>query len=121
MRRAKVLRPMYVAENLWVEYSAESLGVVLLFLREQGFADESRRLLRDVDVPKGIHKRASQEGKPDKWVVPHKAGDQTRYRTFRDLDEAKAFQAEHVSAACEEGESQHEDAASLGGEGADVD
>ena len=115
----KVLRPIYSSENLWVEYSPESMGGVLVFLREQGFvdADEGKRLPKDDEVPKGIYKRTTKKNKLVRWLVILTADGQKTSRTFETLDDAKAFQAGEVCDRVvgeEEGQGAHE--ASIGGE-----
>jgi len=90
-RTLKILQPFFgESDNIFVEYEPASLGLLLQYLRQEGFDDEQKlRATRDGSLPKGI--RARKDGK---FIVAYTRDCGGKgYKTLNDLESAVAFQA----------------------------
>ena len=90
-RHVKFLRPISSRDNLFVEYEPVSMGLVLRFIRSEGF-DIEREPRQE--LPAGIH--AKGKG----YIVKTKRSDDVATRFFKELDAAIAYQSESSSGIC---------------------
>ena len=85
-KSVRLLRPMHPRDNLFIEYEAHTLGLVLRYFRALGFSDvkEPRP-----DLPKGILNRKGM------YLVRHvKDNGEMGLKKFDELDAAIAFLSE---------------------------
>jgi hypothetical protein len=89
LKTIKVLQPVKESDGIFVEYDAESLWLLIQFLREQGFDEgQTMRARRDPGLPKGIFQRK------DKYLVKYPKEDgSTGYKILDNLEEAVSFKA----------------------------
>jgi hypothetical protein len=84
-----VLRPSHPTDNLFVACDAESIAIVIAFMRAQGWDDAPARN-RPSNMPQGIHMR--KDGKVNvKYTQPDGS---IRFKTVLTLEDAVAFQAD---------------------------
>ena len=114
-RTLQLLQPVSSdADNIFVEYDDAALGLLLQYIREQGFDDEQRsRCPRDPALPKGIRPRK------DKFIVQWAKPDgSVHYKQCPDLEHAMAWKANpHVG----DDEGEHGDETSGDAQECDLD
>ena len=100
----KVLRPVHPRDDLCVEMTVASVGVVVKYLQTNGFCEGNMRKHRRYlhpDVPAGAWHRRSKKG-TEHYVVPTKTAEgKIKYRTFADVDELRAAVANDMTAQVE--------------------
>ena len=83
----RMLRPVHPRDNVFVHYEPTSLGLVVRYLREQGFSEDVK-INRDPTLPKGIFKR-----KGCFQVIYSKDDGTPGYKKCEDLEAALSFQS----------------------------
>ena len=86
-KTVQVLRPVHPKDALYVEYVAGSLGVVLNYLRVNGFTDQQRNLKHDGKM--GIQKRCAG------YIVVTKSEDgKNHFKSVKSMKEALQAQTD---------------------------
>ena len=84
-----VLRPSHPTDNMFIKYDADTIAIVIAFLRAQGWDDTPARS-RPSNMPQGIHMR-----KDGKVNVKYKKPDGSiAFKTVANIEDAVAFQAD---------------------------
>ena len=95
----RMLRPVQTKDGLFIKYDEENVARTIRFLRQEGLEEAQSSYKRNVALPKGIWRRG------DKLAVTYQEHGAKRSKTFKDLNEALAFQS---TLGQEEAESQEE-------------
>jgi hypothetical protein len=93
LHAVKLLKPTTASENIFALYEPACLGLVIRYLREQGFDEDVQR---NACLPKGIRFRKHSKG--NFYIVVYKKDDGSiGYKKCSDLDSAICFQANPVA------------------------